>query len=146
MEFIMSTLRAIALVFSVLSFTPVAMAQTGETPPTLEGALTVSAAETKALIDAGAQVYDARRKAAFAEGHLPKAKSISGFQNEQTKQFDAAAFGTNKQAAIIIHGHGSDGWSAVQAVKDAVAAGFGKVHWLRGGFAEWTAAKLPLEQ
>ncbi|MFY7777753.1 MAG: rhodanese-like domain-containing protein [Elstera sp.] len=142
----MSLLRALAVLISVLTFAPLAVAQTGETPPTLDGAKTVSAAEAKTLIDAGAQVYDARRKAAFSEGHLPKAKSLSGFQNEQTKQFDPAAFGANKQAVIIIHGHGSDGWSAVQAVKDAVAAGFGKVHWLRGGFAEWTAAKLPLEQ
>lgn len=142
----MSLLRAVALIFLGVLCAPMAIAQTGETPPTLDGAKTVSAAEAKVLIEAGAQVYDARRKAAFAEGHLPKAKSIAEFQNAQTKQFDPAAFGGNKQAVVIIHGHGSDGWSAVQAVKDAVGAGYSKVHWLRGGFAEWTAAKLPIEE
>jgi rhodanese-related sulfurtransferase len=123
-----------------------ASAQTGETPAALDGAKTISAIEAKAAIDTGAQPLDVRRKASFVEGRLPKAKSIGTARNPQTKAFDPAAFGPRKDGTLVIYGHGSDGWSAVAAVNDAVKAGYTKVLWLRGGYAEWTKSGLPIEQ
>lgn len=89
-------------------------------------------------------VLDVRRKAAFLDGRLPKAKGIA--KNAETKAFDPAVFGANKDATLVVYGHGSDGRSAVDAVATAVAAGYRNVVWMRGGWTEWSAAGLPVEQ
>jgi len=123
-----------------------ASAQTGETPPTLEGAKTITARDAKAAIDAGAQPLDVRKKASFVEGRLPKAKAIGTAKDPKTNEFNVAVFGTKKDAAVLFYGHGSDGWSAVAAVNSAVKAGFTNVLWLRGGYTEWAQAGLPIEQ
>jgi rhodanese-related sulfurtransferase len=46
----------------------------------------------------------------------------------------------------VIYGHGSDGWTAVDASKSAAKAGFKNVSWMRGGWVEWTKAGLPVEK
>ena len=124
----------------------IATAQTGETPLTIEGAKTVTAADAKSLIDKGGIVLDVRAAKTFAEGRVPKAKSIRAAYNDKTKEFDPTTFGTNKDAVIVIYGHGSDGWTAVDATKSAAKAGFKQVHWMRGGWVEWTKAGLPVEK
>lgn len=123
-----------------------AFAQTGETPAALEGAKTVSASEAKSLLDKGAMPLDVRRRAAYVEGRLPKAKSISSLQDSSSKEFAPEAFGPKKDAPLLVYGHGSDGWSAVSAVNGAVKLGYTNVHWLRGGWTEWSKAGLPTEQ
>lgn len=135
-----SRARAVLLAMSLSMAS--AIANTGETPATLDGAKTVSASQAKSLAEAGASIFDVRRKAAYLEGRVPKAKSIQ----KSGSGFDAAVFGGNKDAQLVIYGHGSDGWSAVDAVKAAVAAGFKHVHWLRGGWKEWSGAGLPSEE
>ena len=122
-----------------------AFAQTGETPPTLTGAKTVTTEEVMALIGK-VTVLDVRRKASFVEGHIPGAKSIIGYFKSETKTFDSEAFGADKSAPLVIHGHGTDGWSAVNAVNSAVAAGYKDVRWMRAGWADWSAKKFPVEQ
>lgn len=122
-----------------------ARAQTGETPATIDGATVISAEQAKDLLAKGAKVFDARKKASFAEGHVPGAVSVGSAYDKETKVFDVAVFGANKDQPIIVHGHGTDGWTSVYGVKAAVAAGFKKVHWMRGGWAEWSAKGLPVE-
>ena len=103
-----------------------------ETPPTLLGAKTVTTDEVKALLGK-VTILDVRRKASYVEGRIPGAKSIVGHFKSESKTFDSEAFGADKSAAIVIHGHGTDGWSAVYAVNSAVAAGYKDVRWMRGG-------------
>jgi rhodanese-related sulfurtransferase len=142
----MGFVKTLAVVLTFALSSAAALAQSGETPPTLDGAKTVSVAEAKALIDKGAAAFDVRRKAAYVESRLPKAQSITSAQNKDTKEFDPGAFGGDKNAQIVIYGHGTDGWSSVEAVKSAVKAGFKNVNWMRGGFSEWSKNGLPLEQ
>ncbi len=123
-----------------------ANAWSAESPPTLPGAKTVSPQEAKALIDSGAQVYDVRKKASYVEGRLPKAKSVGSSVDAEAKTADVSVFGSNKAAALVIYGHGSDGWSAVYAVESAVKAGFTNVNWMRVGYRDWAAASLPIEK
>jgi len=134
------------LITATLFVATQALAQSGETPPALDGAKTISAPEAKAAIDSGALALDVRRKASFVESRLPKAKSIGSAKDPKTNEFDVAVFGPKKDGPIIIYGHGSDGWSAVAAVNSAVKAGYSNVLWLRGGFVEWTKSGMPLEQ
>lgn len=108
-----------------------------DTPPTLPGAKTVTAEDVKGLVGKAA-ILDVRKKASFLEGHLPTGQSITHAQDKATKKFDVAVFGADKAKAIVIHGHGADGWSAVAAVNSAVEAGYTNVLWFRGGIREWT--------
>jgi rhodanese-related sulfurtransferase len=136
-------MTTIAVAIIAMAATGLAYAQTGETPMSLDGARTVSVAEAKALLDKGAAVFDVRKKASYVEGRLPKAKSIK--KNDESKAFEPSAFGGNKDAVVVIYGHGSDGWSSVDAVKAAVAGGYKNVHWMRSGWAEWSKAGMPVE-
>lgn len=122
-----------------------AHAQSGETPMTIDGAKTVSALEVKSMLGPDVLILDARKKAAFSEGHIPGAQSVGSAYDKEKGIFDVSVFGTDKSKPLVIHGHGSDGWTAVYAVKAAVGAGYNKVNWMRGGWAEWQAAKLPAE-
>jgi len=140
----MRPLRMLCAGLLLMAGVSAAAANTGETPPTLDGARTVGAAEAKVLMEKGAAVFDVRRKAAYLDGRLPRAKGLA--RNAETKAFDPAVFGASKDAPVLIYGHGSDGWSAVEAVRTAVSAGYKQVHWLRGGWVEWSAAGLPVEQ
>ncbi len=120
-------------------------AQSGETPMAIEGAKTVSALEVKSMLGTDALILDARKKTAFSEGHIPGAQSVGSAYDKEKGTFDVSAFGPDKSKPLVIHGHGTDGWTAVYAVKAAVGAGYSKVNWLRGGWAEWQAANLPTE-
>jgi len=139
-------LRFFAVVLSVLMMAGPVSAQTGETPATLDGVKTVTSEQAKDLLAKGAKVFDFRRKTAFADGHIPGAVSGSAAYSAETKLVDASVFGANKDQVIIIHGHGSDGWTAVAAAKSAAAAGFKNVNWLRAGWAEWQSKGFPVEQ
>lgn len=137
----LGALAGAALISAVILGATPALAN--ETPPTLPGAKTVSADEVKGLLGK-AVILDVRRKATFQEGHLQGAKSITHAHNKDSKSFDVSVFGSDKSVTLVIHGHGSDGWSAVDAVNSAVKAGFTNVLWMRGGFKEWTEKGLPL--
>lgn len=140
-----NAILVLSLLVSSAIFSP-GYAQSGETPLALEGAKTVSAAEVKAMIGK-AMILDVRKKATYLDGRLPSAKSIVGFYDADKKAYDSpAAFGADKSAPIVIYGHGSDGWSAVAAVKAAVEAGYTNVHWMRTGWTAWTNEKMPTEQ
>ncbi|WP_341896211.1 rhodanese-like domain-containing protein [Ferrovibrio terrae] len=141
----LTRLARVLVLLPCLAMTVPAFAQTGETPATLDGAKTIAAADAKALLAKGAKVFDVRKKASFADGHIPGAKSASAAVNANDKTMDTAILGADKDAVIIIHGHGTDGWSAVYAVKAAVAAGFKNVNWLRSGWADWSASGFPVE-
>lgn len=137
MRFLSSMANVVRLALFAIVLASAGVAGAAETPPTLAGAKTVTAEEVKGLIGKAA-ILDVRKKASFLEGHIPTGISIKHAQNKDTKKFDLAVFGTDKGAAIIIHGHGSDGWSAVEAVNSAVEAGYTNVLWFRGGIREWT--------
>jgi rhodanese-related sulfurtransferase len=105
----------------------------------------VSTAEAKALLGK-ALILDVRRKATYLEGRLPGAQSVAPKGEGDARAFEPAIFGPNKSAPILIYGHGTDGWSAVLAVKNAAAAGYTNVNWMREGWKAWSEEKLPTEQ
>jgi rhodanese-related sulfurtransferase len=139
------TMVSTAVAAMLLAAVP-AVAQTGETPEAFEGAKVVTVDQVKAEIGKVA-IYDVRRRAAYVEGRLPGAQSIARHVDQTAQTCDAAAaFGPDKAKPIVIHGHGTDGWSAFYCVREAVKAGFTDVRWLRAGFAGWTAAGNALEK
>jgi rhodanese-related sulfurtransferase len=128
-----------------------AMAQ--DTPTTVAGAKTVSAGEAKALIAQGAKLFDLRKKASYVEKHIPGAvyakfdekSALAVSYDPKVDSFELSQLPADKNAKLIFHGHGPDGWKGYKASIAAVKAGYKNVYFFRGGFAEWVAKGLPTE-
>lgn len=116
----------------------------------IKGAKNATAAEVQGLMG-GSQgervvVIDARRPGAWEKGRIGRAVKLDWRYSNITQswQFDAKGLGSDKSAPTVIYGQNeSDGWAGL-AVQKAVSEGFTTVIWLRGGFAEWVAASLPV--
>jgi rhodanese-related sulfurtransferase len=124
-----------------------------DTPPRLDGVKVVSAEEVHTLLKNGARLYDLRRKGSYVERRLPGALHLK-FDEKSAKAvnydasmdtFDPGQLPPDRDALIILHSHGVDGWKGYKAAAAAVKAGYRNVHWFRGGFAEWVAKGLPTE-
>ncbi len=130
---------------------PIEAAQ--ETPTSLDGAKVVTADEVKTLQGQGAKVFDLRKKAAYVERHIAGAahlpyeeKSVNASTFDlKADQMDLSKLPADKNALLVFHGHGPDGWKGYKASVQAVKAGYKRVHFFRGGFAEWTTKGLPTE-
>jgi rhodanese-related sulfurtransferase len=139
----------VALLIAMLG--TAAMAQ--DTPTTASGAKTVSAEEVKRLMGQGARVFDLRKKASYVEKHIPGAVYLKFDENSvkaasydpKADAFDLGQLPSDKNAKVIFHGHGTDGWKGYKASIAAAKAGYKNVYFFRGGFAEWVAKGLPTE-
>ena len=123
-----------------------------QTPTTLDGGKVVSAAEAKALLDGRkAQFFDTRSPMSYGKGHVPGAKALPyGEKSEFTEKFDPsrdrfdlAQLPGDKSTALVFYSDGPTGWKSYKAAVQAIRAGYTSVHYLRGGWAEWEAKKLP---
>lgn len=133
---------AIALVLAVAQ-----AARAEDTPLALAGVTVVNAEQAKGLLEAGkVKVFDVRKKASFADGHLPTAASAAAAYVEAEKRLDLGRLGLEPATPVLLYSHGPDGWKSYWAAKSAAEAGFTTVYWLRGGMAEWDANGLPLER
>jgi rhodanese-related sulfurtransferase len=135
----------------VAALATVSVAQ--DTPTTVNGAKTVTAEEVRALIAKGAKVFDLRKKASYVEKHIPGAvylvfdeKSVKAVTYDPSVDaLDLGKLGPDKNASLIFHGHGVDGWKGYKVAAAAAKAGYRNVSFFRGGFAEWIAKGLPTE-
>lgn len=123
------------------------------TPNALPGVTRVGAAEVQQLIAAGAVVVDTRTDKEFTSRRLPGARHVPYVEKSlKDVAFDAALddFSGLKQLdpgkTTVFLCNGAECWKSYKASKAAVAAGFGKVYWFRGGVPEWEKAGLPLER
>src|SRR3546814_2200009 len=48
-----------------------------------------------------------------------------------------------RSSAMVFYSHGSTGWKSYHAAKQAAAAGYKNVMWMRGGYADWAAGNHP---
>jgi rhodanese-related sulfurtransferase len=115
------------------------------------GAVTASAVEIGGMMgDTGARVViiDVRPRAAFAKGHLRNAKNLQVRYSDVLREhvFDKSALGADKSAQIVIYGAGDRDPAAAAVVRKALSEGYSNVIWMRGGFADWIAARLPASE
>ena len=121
------------------------------TPTHLPGGQVITIAQARALLSAKqAQFVDTRSLLNFGKGHIPGAlvlsyKELSGF----TEQFDASLdsfqherLPAAKTTPLVFYSHGPTGWKAYKASVLAIRLGYSQVHYLRGGWDEWSAARL----
>jgi len=121
------------------------------TPNALPGARLVTAAEVQKLVADGAVVVDTRTEKEFKAKRLPTAlfvpyveKSLKDVAYEAALDDFAGLKKLDPSKPTVFLCNGAECWKSYKASKAALAAGFGKVYWFRGGVPEWEKAGLPL--
>lgn len=115
-----------------------------ETPAQLEGVRVVAPEELRPLLNQGITVYDLRKKASYADGHVPGAVSAAAHYDAANNALDVDMLGPDRSSAMVFYSHGSTGWKSYHAAKQAAAAGYKNVMWMRGGYADWAAGNHPI--
>jgi rhodanese-related sulfurtransferase/ABC-type phosphate/phosphonate transport system substrate-binding protein len=117
------------------------------TPTALPGATLVSAEDVKRLAAQGVLIVDTRNAQEFQQKHIPGAilvpyveKSLKDVAYDR-KLDDFSALGKlDRSVPTIFQCNGPECWKSYKASREALAAGFTKVYWFRGGMPEWEAA------
>lgn len=146
---------AICVAGLLASMGPAAASDAPETPTTLSGGKVISAVEGKKLIDAKAATFvDTRSVVNFGKGHVPgavtasykeKSDKVASFDTK-VDSFDFDKLPKNKAAPLVFYSDGPTGWKSYKAAILSIGAGYTNVQYMRGGFAEWTAKGLQVEQ
>jgi rhodanese-related sulfurtransferase len=118
------------------------------TPTSLPGATVVDAVTVKRLMTQGAVLVDTRNEQEFKQRHIPGARWIPYIEKSLKDTVYDAKLDTfaglealNKTVPVIFQCNGAECWKSYKASRSAMAAGFAKVYWFRGGLPEWEAAK-----
>ena len=125
-----------------------------DTPTKVSGAKVISVEEGKKLLDGKAAFFDVRSAINYGKGHVPGATALpykgtsDDVENfDQSKDsLDVSKLPADKASNIVIYSDGPKGWKSYKAVVLAVKAGYSKVHYMRGGYAEWQSKGLPIAQ
>jgi rhodanese-related sulfurtransferase len=117
------------------------------TPTALPGATLVTAADVKRLAAQGAQIVDTRNAQEFQQKHIPGAvlvpyveKSLKDVAYDRKLDDFSALSKLDKSMPTVFQCNGPECWKSYKASREALAAGFTKVYWFRGGMPEWEAA------
>jgi PQQ-dependent catabolism-associated CXXCW motif protein len=125
----------------------------GPTPTSVPGARTVATADLKVLLES--QPAPLLVDVASGDGHrtLPEAFWVPGagrganfideIQSSLIKLLSQLTQG-DKQRVLVFFCVNTQCWLSYNAALRAVAAGYGRVLWYRGGIEAWRAAGLPL--
>jgi rhodanese-related sulfurtransferase len=135
----MKILRLLALSLTLFA---AGAAVAGESPMSVDGAVTVDTAKAKELFDGGALFVDPRRDSDWEAGRIPGAVHLE-LKSAFTEEALAAEAG--KDETVVFYCNGPKCSRAAQASEKAVGWGYAKVHYYRDGFPAWQAAGNPVE-
>ena len=111
-------------------------------PEYVEGAITTSLLEAKILYDQDNVFIDVRNPRFYAKGHIPGAHHFDFKYNFDESKLESVA---KKDQPIIIYCSGIKCSRSYRASAKALAWGFSKVHYFRGGFADWKKAGYEID-
>jgi len=132
----------IFLVGLMLFLSATAVNAKSSAPLTVEGALTISTVQAKALMNQGATFIDVRRDTDFAESHISWAIHLDLKLNlTEATLLDVV----RKNQPVVFYCNGDMCQRSAIASEKAVQWGWKKVFYYRGGFPDWKNANLPLE-
>lgn len=110
-------------------------------PEHVEGSITITVEQAKALYDTGAVFIDVRNPRLYAGGHIAGAHHLD-LKNGFTE--DAVAALVKRDEPVIIYCSGVKCSRSYRASAQAVSWGFTKVHYFRGGIVDWENAGYPV--
>ncbi len=105
--------------------------------------LPVELAEVRELQGSTTLFIDARSRTAFAEGHLPAARSLP--RGEEVAGVGALQAEVPLSTPLIVYCSGYDCNDSFVLAEGLIAAGYRQVRIFEGGFPEWRDAGLPVE-
>lgn len=121
------------------------------TPNSLPGATVVNAAEVRRLVGEGAVIVDTRSEKEYKTKHIPQAvfipyheKSLKDVAFDASKDDFRDLAKLDRDKPTIFSCNGAECWKSYKASKAALAAGFKKVYWFRGGLPEWESIGLQM--
>jgi len=106
--------------------------------------LPVELAEVRELQGSTTLLIDARSREAFAEGHLPGARSLP--RGEEVPGVGALLAEVPLSTSLIVYCSGYDCNDSFELAERLIAAGYRQVRIYEGGFPEWRDAGLPVER
>jgi rhodanese-related sulfurtransferase len=86
------------------------------------------------------RILDVRSPAEFAAGHVPGAVNVPFSQ--VAERIDRVR-GAGAGAVVVYCGHGPRAWMAARALR---RLGYTDIRYLRGHWARWRRARLPVER
>ena len=113
-----------------------------QSPESVDGALTTTAEQAKALYDQGVPFIDVRNPRFYTRKHIPGAHHLD-FKHVFTEQSLSAL--VDREQPLVIYCSGVKCSRSSRASAMAVSWGFTKVHYFRGGIADWKNAGYPVE-
>lgn len=139
----LSQLATPALVVMTLLAAPQAQSEKNyRSPEGVEGAVTSTADQAKALYDQGVAFIDVRNPRLYARKHIPGAHHLD-FKDVFTEQALMAV--VDRDDPLLIYCSGVKCSRSSRAAAMAVSWGFTRVHYFRGGIVEWKNAGYPVE-
>ncbi len=134
----------ITIGFSVFFIAQGAVAGTHEpTPTSLDGASVISAEQVIELIGSNSNlvVIDARKDSDHQKGWIEGSHALP---NTDTNPDSLAKIAPDKGAPVLFYCNGVNCHRSYESAKIALAAGYSKVYWFRGGMEEWETKGLPV--
>jgi rhodanese-related sulfurtransferase len=112
-------------------------------PEQIPGARRVSAEEAveSILSTPGLVVIDARREEEFAKGHIEGAVSLLNTRLDPER---LATHVATKDTPMLVYCNGERCARSTDFVNKALAWGYTRIYWFRGGWREWLAKGLPV--
>jgi len=110
-------------------------------PESVAGAITTSLSQAKKFFDDGVVFIDVRNPRFYASGHIPGAFHLDFKNNYNEEELLAVA---KKSQPIVIYCSGIKCSRSYRASAKAVSWGFQRVHYFRGGIADWKQAGYPV--
>ncbi len=114
-----------------------------EVPQFIDGTVRVSAEEMIDLVEQYDElvIIDARKKSDVAKGFIEGSISLP---NTETTPETLAKHIPSKTTPVLFYCNGIKCGRSVKSAKIAIAAGYNKIYWFRGGMQEWEAKGLPV--
>ena len=112
-------------------------------PDAVSGTILVNAEQAVEIILSNPKlvVIDARHDEEYAKGHIEGAVNL--LDSELTPEM-LALHAASKDTPLLIYCNGERCLRSSNAAKKAVAWGYRKIYWFRGGWNEWIEKKLPI--
>jgi len=114
-----------------------------EVPKFIDGTVKVSAEEMIELVESSPNlvILDSRKASDFQKGFIEGAISLP---NTETDAGSLAKHLKSKSTPVVFYCNGIKCGRSVKAAEIALAAGYSKIYWFRGGMEEWEAKGLPV--
>jgi rhodanese-related sulfurtransferase len=127
----------------LLVFSSLVVAEKKDVPETLEGTTRVTAEEVIELVESvdDLVVIDARKSSDREKGWI---EGSVGLPNTQTNADSLAKVLPVKSTPVMFYCNGVKCGRSYESAKIAIAEGYSKIYWFRGGMEEWEAKGLPV--